>query len=110
VQIRTFKLTAAKQWKLTNLNISFNYCDFAKGIDNPLLTVIAPGVRDKLASVLHQCPYKGHIVVQNYSFNMAKMMVRLPKGTKTKLEVNFLSNRRVPVFGIYSLSNVVDAE
>jgi Protein of unknown function (DUF1091) len=107
MQIRNYLYTPKKVWKIGNVNVNIDYCEFAKGANNPLLAVFAPGLREQYGNMFRPCPYEGVIDVENYTIETDKFTTRMPKGTKIKIEVKFLANRKVPVFGFMLFNKVV---
>jgi Protein of unknown function (DUF1091) len=107
MRLRNFVFTSKKNWKPSNINIDIDYCEFAEGAKNPLLNVFVPGVREKLGTMMRPCPYEGEIDVKNYTLEMGKNIVRIPKGAKLKVEVSFLTGKLVPVFGVIFYNKVV---
>jgi hypothetical protein len=47
-----------KQWKTIELDITLNYCDFAKGANNPVINVLVPGLRQVMGNSVRPCPYE----------------------------------------------------
>jgi Protein of unknown function (DUF1091) len=107
MQIKNYHYTSKKQWKNSNININIDYCDFANGANNPLLTVFVPNLREQLGRMLRPCPYEGEIDVKNFTIEMGKRVVPYPIGKKQKLDVKFLTGKMATVLGVIFYTIVV---
>jgi Protein of unknown function (DUF1091) len=107
MQIRKYQMTPRKLWKISNINTNIDYCEFARGANNPILTIFTPGLREQLGQLVRSCPYEGEIDIKNYTFDMGKTVFPMRKGTQRKIDVKFLSGKQVPMFGFTLYNKVV---
>jgi hypothetical protein len=89
-RIRRRTQTKTKQWGNVELDFTLDYCDFAKGADNPVVNMFVPGIRQAMGDSLRPCPYQGTFLV-NYITDPGKKVVDRPVGTLVKLEVLFVT-------------------
>jgi hypothetical protein len=105
VRIRRRAQTVTKQWGNVELDFTLNYCDFAKGTDNPVINVFVPGIRQVLGDALRPCPYQGMFLI-NYTIKPSKITTSRSIGQLVKLEVMLVTINSQVFFKLTLLSQV----
>jgi hypothetical protein len=58
LRIKKFVLVGKKVWQPAQIDIKLDYCQFARGADNPLINTFVPGFKKSIGSALQECPYE----------------------------------------------------
>jgi hypothetical protein len=103
-RIRKRSQNKMKQWGNAELDFTVDYCDFAKGADNPVVNMFVPGIRQALGDSLRLCPYQGIFLV-NYMSEPSRKVTR-PLGQLVKSEILFVTINSQMFFKVTLLSKV----
>jgi hypothetical protein len=106
VKFRILKRTQTKmkQWGRIEVDFTVDYCDFAKGVDNPVINMFVPGLRQALGNSLRPCPYQGMFQI-NYLVDPGKKVVDRPVDRMVKLEILLVTIKSQMFFKLTMLSN-----
>jgi Protein of unknown function (DUF1091) len=94
-------------WKQTNIDITFDYCQFAQGLKVPLVDVFSPGIRQIFETTSLNCPLQGGFYIQNHTVVAKNLPTFSQVGTEIRTDVIISNEKLVAFFNCYIYSKVI---
>jgi Protein of unknown function (DUF1091) len=107
LQIRIKKfLKKGKGWTPTNIDITFDFCKFTKGMKVPLIDVFLPGIRQKLEATFRTCPFQGGFYFQSQAVSAPIFPTNSAVGTQFKMELSLINDKFLNFLNCYLYTKV----
>jgi Protein of unknown function (DUF1091) len=93
-------------WKPTNLDLSFDFCAFVRGMKVPLIDVFAPGIGELFKTTFPTCPFLNGFHIRNYTVTSRKFPSYNPVGTQLKTDITLKNEKSVVFLTCYLYGSV----